>query len=137
MASSSAVVPQATTIPKRRFGGDEAAYVFTFLFAFSIIAITLLLVWELWLHSSLSREKSGFSFLTGSLWNPVTDQFGALPFIYGTVITSLLALLISVPLGVGAAIYLSELARPRLSGALTFLIELLAAVPSVIFGLLA
>ena len=85
----------------------------------------------------LPREKFGFSFLTSKLWNPVTDQFGALPFIYGTVITSFLALLISVPLGVGAAIYLSELARPKLSNTLTFLVELLAAVPSVIFGLLA
>ena len=64
-------------------------------------------------------------------------QFGALPFIYGTVITSFLALLISVPLGVGAAIYLSELAPPKLSNTLTFLVELLAAVPSVIYGLLA
>jgi phosphate transport system permease protein len=71
------------------------------------------------------------------MWNPVEDQFGALPFIYGTVLTSFLALLISVPVGVGAAIYLSELATPRLSNALTFLVELLAAVPSVIFGLLA
>ena len=67
----------------------------------------------------------------------MTDEFGALPFIYGTVVTSFLALLISVPLGVGAAIFLSELAPPRLSNALTFLVELLAAVPSVIFGLLA
>jgi phosphate transport system permease protein len=64
-------------------------------------------------------------------------KFGALPFIYGTVLTSLLALLISVPLGVGAAIFLAELAPPRLSNTCTFLVELLAAVPSVIYGLLA
>ena len=70
-------------------------------------------------------------------WNPVTEQFGALPFIYGTVLTSVLALLISVPLGVGAAIFLSELAPARISNALTFLVELLAAIPSVIYGLLA
>src|SRR5207248_955102 len=79
----------------------------------------------------------GFSFLWGRTWDPVTNKFGALPFIYGTVITSFLALLISVPLGVGAAIYLAELAAPKLSNTLTFLVELLAAVPSVIFGLLA
>src|SRR5208283_4226983 len=72
-----------------------------------------------------------------SQWNPVTDQFGALPFIYGTVVTSLLAMLISVPLGVGAAMFLSELAPAKLSNALTFVIELLAAIPSVIYGLLA
>ena len=101
----------------------------------SILLVTLLLVWQLWIHSSPSAHKFGFGFLPRRLWNPVTDQFGALPFIYGTVLTSFLALLISVPLGVGAAIYLSELAPPRLSNALTFLVELLAAVPSVIYGL--
>ena len=64
-------------------------------------------------------------------------SFGALPFIYGTVVTSVLALIISVPLGVGAAIFLAELAPPRLANACTFLVELLAAVPSVIYGLLS
>lgn len=138
MATSSAAVAKSGKIAsKRHFGGDEVAYLFTLLFAVSILAITVLLVWELWVHSSPAKEKFGLGFITSSLWNPVTDQFGALPFIYGTVITSALALLISVPLGVGAAIYLSELALPRVSTTLTFLVELLAAVPSVIFGLLA
>jgi phosphate transport system permease protein len=127
----------SSKLSRRRFGGDEAAHLFTLLFAVSILAITLFLVGELWIHSSPARGNFGFGFLTSSLWNPVTDQFGALPFIYGTVITSALALLIAVPLGVGAAIYLSELAPPRVSNTLTFLVELLAAVPSVIFGLLA
>jgi phosphate transport system permease protein len=137
MATSSAVVPQSAPIPKRRFGGDELAYGFTLLFALLIIAITILLVWELWLHSALSREKFGLSFITSKMWNPVSDEYGALPFIYGTVITSLLALIISVPLGVGAAVYLSELALPKVSNTLTFLVELLAAIPSVIYGLIA
>ena len=66
----------------------------------------------------------------------MAEQFGALPFIYGTLVTSILALVIAVPLGVGAAIFLSELAPPRFSDNLTFVIELLAAVPSVIYGLL-
>jgi phosphate transport system permease protein len=79
----------------------------------------------------------GWGFLFASTWNPVTEQFGSLPFVYGTVLTSVLALLISVPLGVGSAIFLSELAPPRISNGLTFLIELLAAIPSVIYGLLA
>ena len=139
MATSSALLTPAANaaVPKRRFGGDEVAHAITFFFAAAIIAITLGLVWELWLHSSPAKEKFGFGFLASRLWNPVTDQFGALPFVYGTVITSALALLISVPLGVGAAIYLSELAQPKVSNVLTFLVELLAAVPSVIFGLLA
>jgi phosphate transport system permease protein len=137
MASSSAVVPRSSRVPKRRFGGDELAYGFTLIFALSILAVTIVLVWQLWMHSSPAREKFGLGFITSTMWNPVTDQYGALPFIYGTIITSFVGLLISVPLGVGAAIYLSELAPPKVSNTLTFLVELLAAVPSVIFGLIA
>src|ERR1700721_2401605 len=134
MATSTAAIQPGTTIaPKRRFGGDEVAYLVTWIFASSILLVTVAIVWQLWLHSSPDRKKFGFSFLTSKLWNPVTDQFGAWPFIYGTAITSLLALVIAVPLGVGAAIYLSELAPPKVSNILTFLVELLAAVPSVIF----
>jgi phosphate transport system permease protein len=136
MATSTASLRPAATVAKRRFG-DEVAYLVTLTFATSILLVTLLIVWQLWIHSAPSREKFGFSFLTSKLWNPVENQFGAWPFIYGTVITSILALLIAVPLGVGAAVYLSELARPKLSNTLTFLVELLAAVPSVIYGLLA
>ncbi|HTC35938.1 MAG TPA: phosphate ABC transporter permease subunit PstC [Bryobacteraceae bacterium] len=117
--------------------GDQISHLVTFLFAASIFFITVFLVYELWIHSAPSRAKFGFSFLTGKTWDPNIDEFGALPFIYGTVLTSFVALLISVPLGVGAAIFLSELAPPKLSNACTFLVELLAAVPSVIFGLLA
>ena len=117
--------------------GDQISHLVTFLFAASVFVVTVFLVYELWIHSAPSRAKFGFSFLTGKVWDPNADQFGALPFIYGTVLTSFIALLISVPLGVGAAIFLSELAPPKLSNACTFLVELLAAVPSVIFGLLA
>jgi len=106
-------------------------------FAISIILITVLLVWQLWSDSALTRQKFGFSFLTSTTWNPVTEEFGALPFMFGTVVTSVVALLISVPLGLGSAIFLSELAPAGVSNILTFLIELLAAIPSVIYGLLA
>jgi phosphate transport system permease protein len=117
--------------------GDQITHLVTFLFAASVLLVTVFLVYELWIHSGPSRAKFGFRFLTGRTWDPVAEQFGALPFIYGTVLTSFLALLISIPLGVGAAIFLSELAPPKLSNACTFLVELLAAVPSVILGLLA
>jgi phosphate transport system permease protein len=117
--------------------GDQIAHLVTLIFAASVFLVTVLLVYELWIHSGPSRHKFGFSFLTGKTWDPVSEQFGALPFIYGTVLTSFIALLISVPLGVGAAIFLSELAPPQLSNACTFLVELLAAVPSVILGVLA
>ena len=117
--------------------GDEAARLITAAFAASILLITVLLVYELWIHADAARAKFGLGFLFSHTWDPVTEQFGALPFIYGTALTSFLALLISVPLGVGAAIFLSELAPAGISSALTFLVELLAAVPSVIYGLLA
>ena len=117
--------------------GDQISHLVTLIFAASVFLVTVFLVYELWIHSGPSRAKFGFSFLTGKVWDPVAEQFGALPFIYGTVLTSFLALLISVPLGVGAAIFLAELAPPKLSNASTFLVELLAAVPSVILGLLA
>jgi phosphate transport system permease protein len=117
--------------------GDEIAWLITFLFALSVLILTALLVGELWFGSAGARHKFGFDFLTSKLWNPVTDEFGAAPFIYGTVVTSVVALTISIPIGLGAAIYLSELAIGKWSDALMFLVELLAAVPSVIFGMLA
>lgn len=117
--------------------GDEIAHLITLIFAASVFLVTLLLVYELWIHSSASRGKFGLAFLFTQTWDPVAEKFGALPFIYGTLLTSFVALLISVPLGVGAAIFLSELASPRVSSVCTFLVELLAAVPSVIYGLLA
>jgi len=138
MATAAQSVPgRARTFLKNVRAGDEIAYLITFVFAASVVLITAILVFELWVKSGASIHKFGFNFLHTSTWDPVNDEFGALPFVYGTIITSILGLLLSVPLGVGAAIFLSELAPPKLSNALTFLVELLAAVPSVIFGLLA
>ena len=115
---------------------DLPAYFITLGCAAGVIVITALLVYVLWSESALARHKFGWRFLFTQDWDPVAENFGALPFIYGTVVTSVIALLIAVPMGVGAAIFLAELAPPRISSALTFMIELLAAVPSVIFGLL-
>ena len=116
--------------------GDEIARLITFLFAASVVLLTVLLVYELWIGSSLPRHKFGFNFFRTSVWDPIFDQFGALPFIYGTVVTAAVALILAVPLGIGAAIFLAELAPARLSDTLEFFIDLLAAVPSVIYGLL-
>ena len=124
------------SLAQRLRGGDEIAHTITFAAAVVVLLITALLVFELYTNSSLSRAKFGWNFLVTSTWDPVAGEFGALPFIYGTVITSTLSLLLAIPLGVGAAIFLAELAPPKISDALTFLIELLAAVPSVIIGLL-
>jgi phosphate transport system permease protein len=116
--------------------GDEIARLITFLFAASVVLITVLLVFELWQESSLARHKFGLHFFVTRVWDPVAEQFGALPFIYGTLITATVSLVLAVPLGIGAAIFLAELAPARLSDALEFFIDLLAAVPSVIYGVL-
>jgi phosphate transport system permease protein len=120
----------------RVFNGDEIARLIVTVCAAAILLVTLLLVYELWMNSHLAREKFGWHFLVTRVWDPNAQQFGALAFVFGTCVTSFLSLLIAVPLGVGSAIFLSELAPPKLSNALTFCIELLAAVPSVIYGLL-
>jgi phosphate transport system permease protein len=141
--SAAAALNQRTLPPgkarsylRRLRAGDEIAYLTTLVAAGIIFIITALVFYELFAESSLSRHKFGLSFLFTSTWDPVAGKFGALPFIYGTVITSILALLIAVPQGIGSAIFLAEMAPPRLSNVCTFLIELLAAVPSVIYGLL-
>ncbi|MFI5304686.1 MAG: phosphate ABC transporter permease subunit PstC [Nitrospiria bacterium] len=106
------------------------------LVALSILAVTLLIAFELVYYSRLPIEKFGFSFLWKTVWDPVGEQFGALPFLYGTLTTSFLALLIAVPVGLGMAIFLSELAPWWLSNPVSFLVELLAAIPSVIYGII-
>ncbi len=116
--------------------GDEIVRLITFLFAASVVLVTILLVYELWIGSALPRHKFGFHFLVTSVWDPIFDQFGALPFIYGTLVTAGVALFLAVPLGIGAAIFLAELAPATVSDTLEFFIDLLAAVPSVIYGLL-
>src|ERR1700674_5460103 len=140
--ATTTTVPDASPITgsrsfiSRMREGDEIARMITFLFAASVVLVTLLLVFELWQGSALPRHKFGFHFFVTSVWDPIFDQFGALPFIYGTLVTSGVALLIAVPLGIGAAIFLAELAPARVSDTLEFFIDLLAAVPSVIYGLL-
>ncbi len=117
-------------------GGDEIAHLITLVFASSILLITSLLVIELWRTSHLSRAKFGWMFFWTRTWDPIFDNFGAAPFIYGTLVSSAIALVIAVPLGLAAAIFLSELAPRKISDGISFLIDLLAAVPSVIYGLL-
>ncbi|MDQ2840474.1 MAG: phosphate ABC transporter permease subunit PstC [Acidobacteriota bacterium] len=117
-------------------GGDEIAYTITLASAVLILVTVALIVGELWARSQPTVKAFGWHFLVTSTWDPNGGKFGALPFIYGTCVTSFLALLIAVPLGVASSVFLAEMAPPRVSNVLTFLIELLAAVPSVIYGLL-
>ena len=142
MATTTTTVPNAGPVSGSRSflhrlrEGDEIARIVTFLFAASVVLVTLLLVFELWQGSVLPRHKFGFAFFRTSVWDPIFDQFGALPFIYGTLVTAGVSLFLAVPLGIGAAIFLAELAPARVSDTLEFFIDLLAAVPSVIYGLL-
>lgn len=124
------------TLLRRWTGADDIAHLITLLAAAILLVITALLVYQLWTLSAEARAKFGWAFFITKTWDPVAGDFGALPFIYGTVVTSIVALIIAVPLGVGAAIFLAELAPPKLSSSLTFVSDLLAAVPSVIYGLL-
>ena len=116
--------------------GDEIAHVVTLLFASVILLITSMLVYELWVNSHLSRAHFGWNFFWTQTWDPIFEHYGAAPFIYGTLVTSVVSLIIAVPLGLAAAVYLAELAPRNLSDSIAFLIDLLAAVPSVIYGLL-
>jgi phosphate transport system permease protein len=121
---------------RRLRDGDEIAHLVTLIFASAILLITSMLVYELWVNSHLSRAKFGWMFFWTRVWDPIFDNFGAAPFIYGTLVTSVVSLAIAVPLGLAAAVFLAELAPRKLSDAIAFLIDLLAAVPSVIYGLL-
>jgi phosphate transport system permease protein len=103
--------------------------------ALTVPVLLVFLVWELWSGARLAIGEFGLGFLTSSEWDPVTGQFGALPLIFGTVVSSALALLIAVPLSLGVAIFLTEFAPTSIRGPVAFLIELLAAIPSVVYGL--
>jgi phosphate transport system permease protein len=105
--------------------------------AMSILFIVLLIVWLLVAKSQLSIHAFGFKFFTQSAWDPVAGDFGALPFIWGTVVSSLLAVAMSVPLALAVSIFLLDICPTFLRGPIGFLTELLAAIPSVVYGLWA
>jgi phosphate transport system permease protein len=128
-------------VPKSQLGAREnviADSVFrgiVVLCALTVLAIVGLIFFELLNQSHLSISKFGLKFLVRQIWDPVAEDFGALPFIYGTVVSSLLGLIIAVPLSVGTALFLTEICPRRLRAILSLLVELLAAIPSVIYGL--
>lgn len=103
----------------------------------AVLGVLALIVVELISGSKLSWHAFGFKFFAGSDWDPVNESFGALPFIFGTLVSSLLALIIAVPLSVGVAVFTTEMCPKALRAPLSFFVELLAAIPSVIYGLWA
>jgi phosphate transport system permease protein len=119
----------------RRAAGERVFKWLTLLTALSVIALIFIIGCELARGAQPALREFGWRFLTSTDWDPVNERFGALPFIFGTVVSSVIALTIAVPLSIGTAVYLTELAPQWLRPALTLFIELLAAVPSVILGL--
>ena len=135
VAASQAQAPLLTSKPSRL--GDSAFYLLMLGCGLTVLALVGLIVYQLVTKSSLSWHAFGFKFFFSSDWDPVNDQYGALPFVYGTIVSSILALIIAVPLAVGVAVFITEMSPPWLRGPLAFTTELLAAIPSVIYGLWA
>ena len=102
-----------------------------------VLAIVGFILMQLIKGSDLALAKFGWRFFTSSDWDPVNGNFGAIPFIYGTLVSSLVALIIAVPLSLGVAVFITEMCPRALRGLLAYLTELLAAIPSVIYGLWA
>jgi phosphate transport system permease protein len=120
---------------KKSLSGDNIFKWMTFIFAFSVLAILLLMVAEMVQESLLSIDKFGWGFIAGRDWDAVQGSFGALSFIWGSVISSILALLLATPLSVGTAVFITEILPKKVGGVVASLVELLAAIPSVIYGL--
>lgn len=115
--------------------GDFIYEKLTLIFAIIVLLFAVLMGYEMYIGSKPSISKFGWIFLTETTWDPVAEIYGALPSIFGTLVSSFLSLLIAVPLSIGVAIYLSELAPRWLEKPLSFLVELLAGVPSIVYGL--
>lgn len=129
-------VPQDRSAKAR--GGNLGDWVFknlTLLFAFLVFSLVFLMAFEMYKGSVPSIQKFGLPFLTRTTWDPVRDEYGAWPFIFGTLVSSALALIIALPLSVGVAVFLSELCPVWLEKPLSYLVELLAAIPSIVYGL--
>jgi phosphate transport system permease protein len=122
--------------PPNRFA-DGIFYVCTLACALSVLVFVGAIVYELVIHSDLTLKQFGWNFFIGSNWDPVSGDFGALPFIYGTLVSSAVALTIAVPLAVGVAVFTTEMCPRALRSPISFCTELLAAIPSVIYGLWA
>jgi phosphate transport system permease protein len=123
-----------------RFGGDvntgdRIFRLVTATFAAGSVLILVAMALQMLRASGMSLGHFGFSFVSGSDWDPVRDHYGALPFVYGTVVSSLLSLVFAIPIALGVAVYLSELAPDFIRRPLGFVVELLAAIPSVVYGL--
>jgi len=119
----------------RRSADDRGFRAGTGFFALLVVLLVAGILFELYRTSTLSIAKFGFRFWSGKTWNPVSGEFGALPFIWGTLYSAFLAMFLSTPVALGIAVFLSELSPRPLRTPLAFLTELLAAIPSIVYGL--
>lgn len=115
--------------------GDKIFKIITLIFASTIVLMVAGMIYMMIANSMPTISRFGSGFLTGREWQPASDIFGALPFIYGTIVSSVIALIISVPISLGVAIFLTEQAPKKLATPIGFMVELLAAIPSVVYGL--
>lgn len=115
--------------------GDKIFKIIMLIFASTILIMVVGMMIMMIANSSPTISKFGLSFLTGIEWKPAESIFGALPFIYGTIVSSIIALIIAVPISLGVAIFLVEQAPKKLATPIAFMVELLAAIPSVVYGL--
>lgn len=121
-------------IKSRRKAGDIIFENLTLLFALILVGLVIYIAYEIFKDAHESRERFGFGFIFSDKWDPVKEEFGALPFIYGTIVSSMLALLIALPVSIGVAVFLSEIVHKSVRTPISFLIEILAAIPSIIYG---
>jgi phosphate transport system permease protein len=129
------VRPTPPVLLERANHGDRAFKLILTAAAVLVPVLLGFLVYELWSGAGPAIRRYGFDFVTSSTWDPVAEEFGAFPLIFGTLLSSLIALLIAVPLSLGVAIYLTEFAPKVVRQPVAFLIGLLAAIPSVVYGL--
>jgi len=136
MPPASSNPPAASTVSLERRNHSDRIFRWLLTVAAVVVPVLLgFLVWELWIGARPAVHAFGLDFITSSTWDPVAERFGALPLIYGTLLSSFVALLIAVPLSLGVAIFLTEFAPMRLRQPIAFVIGLLAAIPSVVYGL--
>jgi phosphate transport system permease protein len=127
--------PEIEPAPARKWTANKFFRCVAAACAATLLVLAVGIIFELWRNSQLAVHKFGFGFLTSTAWNPVSGEFGALSSIYGTVISTLIALVIATPMSVVVALFLVELAPKKLSGLFGTAIELLAAIPSIIYGM--
>ena len=134
------VAPTASPLPTPRRGlvdrlGDNAFYLLTTAMALLCVTVVGAIVWKVFSLAHPAITENGFGFFTHLVWDPVKNHYGALLFLYGTAVSSFVALLIATPLSIAIGLYLSELAPNGIRGIIASLVEMLAAIPSVVLGL--